>query len=253
MNPEQIIRWRKDILARLDVLKSKVRQTQQYLEAKNLHKLKDKDKDKDKEDIEEAWFRVQERFPADLKPPRVSDLNRHLHFAMQQDFSDIENLDIPAIEGAIKHYGRHGNEFIEHELAAHDVEFEAWELLHPQVRDACMTQFDNGMYRDAARTAVELLMDEIRRITGRQDDGDVLIRGAVGVNQQIAFSAHEDNNQKSITEGLKLVLQGFYKGIRNPASHGYNGFARLDTFQIMIMCSFLLSRLQLNIGSTSSM
>lgn len=82
MNPEQIIRWRKDILARLDVLKSKVRQTQQYLEAKNLHKLKDKDK----EDIEEAWFRVQERFPADLKPPRVKDLNQHLHFAIQQDF-----------------------------------------------------------------------------------------------------------------------------------------------------------------------
>lgn len=246
MNPEQFTRWRKDILARLDVLKTKARQAQQYLEANSLRELNDK------EDIEEAWRRVQERFPSDLKPPRVGDLNRHLGFAMPHDFSDIEQLDIPAIEGAIKRYGRRGNEFIEHELAALDTEFEAWELLHPQVRDACMTQYDNGLYRDAARAAVELLMDEIRRLTALQNDGDALIRGTVGVKGQIAFSANEDDNQKSITEGLKLVLQGLYKGIRNPASHGYDGFVRLETYQIMTLCSFLLSRLQLTTGSTST-
>ena len=246
MNPEQLTRWGKDILARLDVLKTKARQAQQYLEANGLRELNDK------EDIEEAWLRVQERFPVDLKPLRAGDLDRHLGFAMPHDFSDIEQLDIPAIEGAIKRYGRRGNEFIEHELAALDAEFEAWELLHPQVRDACMTQYDNRLYRDAARAAVELLMDEIRRFTGRQDDGDALIRGAVGVTRQIAFSANEDDNQKSITEGLKLVLQGLYKRIRNPASHGYDGFARLETYQIMTLCSFLLSRLQLTSGSTSS-
>ena len=246
MNPEQFKRWRKEILARLDVLRTKARQAQQYLEANNLRELKDK------EDIEEAWLRVRERFPTDLKPPRVSDLNRHLGFAMPHDFSDIEQIDIPAIEGAIKRYGLRGNEFIEHELAALDAGLEAWELLHPQIRDACMTQYDNGFYRDAARTAVELLMDEIRRFTGRQDDGDALIRGAVGVERQIAFSANEDDNQKSITEGLKLILQGLYKGIRNPASHGYDGFARMETFQVMTLCSLLLGRLQLTCRNTSS-
>ena len=246
MKPKQLIRWRKDILARLDVLKTKARQERQYLEANGLRELNDK------EDIEEAWLRVQERFPADLNPPRVGDLKRHLSFAMPHDFSDIEQLDIPAIEGAIRRYGRHGKKFIEHELAALDAKFEAWELLHPQVRDACMTQYDNGLYRDAARAAVELLMDEIRRLTGRQDDGDALIRGAVGVQQKIAFSPHKDDNQKSITDGLKLVLQGLYKGIRNPASHGYDGFSHLETYQIMTLCSFLLSRLKLTSGSIPS-
>ncbi|EQD50738.1 hypothetical protein B2A_07202, partial [mine drainage metagenome] len=167
----------------------------------------------------------QERFPADLHLPRVTDFNRHLGFAMPHDFSDIERLDIPAIEGAIKRYGSRGNEFIEHELAALDTGLEAWELLHPQIRDACMTQYENGLYRDAARAGVELLMDEICRFTGRRDDGDVLIRGAVGVERrQLGFSANEDANEKSITEGMKLVLQGLYKGVRNPASHGYDGF-----------------------------
>jgi uncharacterized protein (TIGR02391 family) len=246
MTPEQLKRWRKEILARLDILKSMARQAQQYLEANNLNELKDTGS------IRDAWLRVRERLPEDLKPPRVTDLNRHLGFAMPHDFCDIETLDIPAIEAAIERYGRHGDEFIEYELTTLNVDLETWELLHPQIRDACMAQYENGLYRDAARAAVELLLDEVRRCTGRQDDGDALIRGAVGVARQIGFSTNADDNEKSITEGLKLVLQGLYKGVRNPASHGYNGFLRLETFQILTLCSFLLSRMQMTGGERLS-
>jgi hypothetical protein len=62
MTPEQLKRWKNDILARLDVLKSKARQARQYLEANDLHELPDGG------DIREAWQRVQERFPDDLRP-----------------------------------------------------------------------------------------------------------------------------------------------------------------------------------------
>jgi len=238
MTPEQLKRWKKDILARLDILKSKARQARHYLEANSLPELKDTS------DISDAWLRVRERFPDDLKPPPVNDLGRHLAFAMPHDFSDIESLDIPAIESSIERYGRHGNEFIEDELAALDTDLEAWELLHPLIRDACKAQYESGLYRDAARAAVELLMDELRRLTGRHNDGDALIRGAVGVGRQIGFSANNDDNEKSISDGLKLVLQGLYKGVRNPASHGYDGFPRLETFRILTLCSFLLNRMQ---------
>jgi len=239
MTPEELSRWKRDILGRLDVLKTKARHARQYLEAHGLDALDDK------QDIMEAWRRVQERFPEDLDPPRVSDLNRHLGFAMPHDFSDNETLDIPAIEGAVERYGRCGEEFIAHELAALDVGLEAWELLHPQVRDACMTQFENGLYRDAARAAIELIMDEIRRYTGRQDDGDALLRASVGVGQRIGFSANRDDNERAVTEGLKMILQGVYKGVRNPASHGYDGYSRLEAFQILVTCSFLLGRMRL--------
>ena len=154
MTPEQLSRWKKDILARLDILKSKARQARQYLEANSLSELKDT------ADIRDTWLRVKERFPEDLKPPRVTDLNRHLGFAMPHDFSDIETLDIPAIEGAIERYGRHGNEFIEYELGALDVDLEAWELLQPQIRDACVAQYENGLYREAARAEVKLIFEE---------------------------------------------------------------------------------------------
>lgn len=239
MTPEELKRWKREIQGRLDVLKTKARYARQYLEAHNLDALEDKP------DINEAWRRVQERFPEDLNPPRVSDLNRHLGFAMPHDFSDIETLDIPAIEGAVERYGRHGEEFISHELASLNLDFEAWELLHPQVRDACMTQFESGHYRDAARAAIELAMDEIRRYTGRKDDGDALVRAVVGVGKRIGFSENGDGNERGVTEGLKMILQGLYKGVRNPASHGYDGYSRLEAFQILVMCSFLLGRMRL--------
>ena len=96
MTPERLKRWKKDILARLDILKSKARQARHYLEANSLPELKDTS------DISDAWLRVRERFPDDLKPPPVNDLGRHLAFAMPHDFSDIESLDIPAIESSIE-------------------------------------------------------------------------------------------------------------------------------------------------------
>jgi len=242
MTPEELSRWKREILGRLDVLKTKARHARQYLQAHNLEALENKD------DIVEAWRRVQDRFPEDLNAPRVNDLTRHLGFAEAHDFSDIETFDIPAIKGAIERYGRGSDEVISHELATLDVGLEAWELLHPQVRDACMTQFENGLYRDAARAAIELILDEIRRCTGSQDDGDALLRATVGVERHIRFSANEDDNERGITEGLKMILQGLFKGVRNPTSHGYDGYSRLEAFQILVMCSFLLGRMRL-VGS----
>lgn len=84
-------------------------------------------------------------------------------------------------------------------------------------------------------------MDEIRRYTGRQDDGDPLLRAVVGVGRRIGFSSNSDDNERGVTEGLKMILQGLYKGVRNPASHGYDGYSRLEAFQILVMCSFLLA------------
>lgn len=239
MTPEELNSWRRLILERLDVLKTKAIQARRYMEARDLRELEDK------ADIRAAWDKVRELFPEGFVATRAGDLARHLGFAMQHDFSDIENLDIPALVGAVQHYGRRGEEHIRHEIEGLKINIDTWELLHPQVRDACKTQFDNGLHKEAARAAVELLMDELRQLTGRRDDGDQLIREVIGPNAgQVGFSECVDASQKSITEGLKQMLQGLYKGVRNPTSHGFDGFTRLETLQIMVLSSFLLGRLQ---------
>lgn len=238
MTPKDRQRWQREILGRLDILRTKVGQTQQYLEARALNKLEDR------EDVLDAWRRVHERFPDDFKPPRASDLARHLGFAELHDFHDIVTFDIPAIEKAVKQYGHTAEELIRDELDRLDTDLEAWELIHPTIRDACLGKFHDSQYREAARTAVELLMDELRTLSGRRDDGDALVRGAIGVGKSVSFSENTNENEKAITEGLKQILQGLYKGVRNPASHGFNEYSRLETFQILAACSYLLGAMR---------
>lgn len=63
------------------------------------------------------------------------------------DFRDILDYDIPAIERAVHAYGLNRDDVIARELASLDCDIETWELLHPQIRDACIPSFDQGSYR----------------------------------------------------------------------------------------------------------
>lgn len=60
MTPEELNRWKRETLGRLNGLKTKARHARQYLEAHGLDALEDK------QDSMEAWHRVQEYFPEDL-------------------------------------------------------------------------------------------------------------------------------------------------------------------------------------------
>lgn len=243
MTPNDRRRWQKLMLGRLDVLRTKAVQAQQQLEARGLDTLEDRD------DVSAAWRVVYERFPEDFKPPRAGDLARHLHFAQAHDFHDIVAFDIPAIEKAVKQYGHDPEELIARELDELDTDLEAWELLHAAIRDACLRRFHEGQYHEAVRAAVELLMDALRSLSGRSDDGDALIRGGIGVGKPVGFSSNSNDSEKAVTEGLKLILQGLYKGVRNPASHGFTDYSRLEAFQILATCSFLLGAMQLSLES----
>lgn len=239
LDGKKLEEWRRLILRRLQTFKALALQTKQYMSANKLSKLEDKNR------ITSAWQRIEGLFPNDFQPERAGDLSRHLRFAHVHDFSDIVEFDLPAVEESVRRYGRRGQPFIEEELNALSADFETWELLHLQIMDAAKAKFDNGMYRDAAQAAIEFIMDELRRLTGRDADGDALIRSVIGTQTgKLGFSPCTDNNEKKVTEGYKLMLQGLYKGIRNPASHGWDGFSPLQTFQILVTCSLLLSRLQ---------
>ena len=74
----------------------------------------------------------------------------------------------------------------------------------------------------------DLLMDELRQLSGSDSDGDTLVRKAVDTTPgKLAFSDCQTNNAKQVTEGLKLTIQSLYKGVRNPSSHGWKGFGRV--------------------------
>ena len=119
-------------------------------------------------------------------------------------------------------------------------------MIHPQIKDACADLIAGRKYREAARTTVGLLMDELRRLSGTESDGDALVRRVAGTTPgKLAFSDCQTNNAKQVTDGLKLVAQGLYKGVRNPSSHSWDGFGRVEVLQIMAVSSLLLTQLQI--------
>ena len=103
MEPAQLEKWRNEVLSRLGALKVRARQIRQFMDAHDLHKLEDK------ADFEAAWQQIQDLFPEDLHPNRAGDLNRHIHFSERHDFSDIEEMDIPAVMESVQRYGRTGD------------------------------------------------------------------------------------------------------------------------------------------------
>lgn len=240
MEPAQLEKWRNEVISRLEDLKVRARQTWQFMDANDLCKLEDK------MDFEAAWQQVQDLFPEDLHPNRASYLNRHIHFAEQHDFSDIEKIDIPAVMESVQRYGRTGAACIAEEIDRLNFNSSVSDIIHPQIKDACAGLIAGRQYREAARTTVGLLMDKLRRLSGSDSDGDALVRQAVGTTPgKLAFSDCQTNNAKQVTEGLKLTIQSLYKGVRNPASHGWNGFGRVEVFQIMAVSSLLLTQLQI--------
>lgn len=240
MEPAQLEKWRNEVISRLEVLKVRARRAWQSMDANGLDKLKDK------ADFEAAWQQIKDLFPEDLHPNRAGDLNRHIHFAEQHDFSDIEKMDIPAVLKSVQRYGRTGAAFIAEEIERLNFNSSVSDIIHPQIKDACAGLIAGRQYREAARTTIALLMDELRRLSGSDSDGDALVRKAVGTTPgKLAFSDCQTNNAKQVTEGLKLTIQGLYKGVRNPSSHGWNGFGRVEVFQIMAVSSLLLTQLQI--------
>ena len=234
-----ITQWRREILSRLDDLEHRARQCRQYLEANDLTSLDHRS------DFEDAWQRIKELFPENLSSSRAGDLERHLHFAMPHDFSDIEFHDIPAIRESVLRFGRRGRVFIEEQLNQLKLNSTVSDAMHQLIKDACVSFVREREYKQAALAAVGVVMDELRRLSSSQGDGDKLIRSVIGVQAgMLAFSDCDSDNSKSVTEGFKMIAQVLYKGVRNPASHGWDRFGKQEVVQVVITCSLLLGQLQ---------
>ena len=232
-----LVRWKHEVLSRLDSLAQKARQCRQYLEINELRQLDDN------EDFTSAWQRVRDLFPEGFHPDRANDLQRHARFAMPHDFEDIELHDIPAIRRAVEAYGRKPS--IRERLDALTLDASVSDALHPLIKDACVDHVKERQYTLACQAAIAVVMNELRRLSKSQTDGDKLIQRVIGVQpNKVAFSPCSTDNEKSISQGLKMIAQGLYKGVRNPIAHGRTDVDKLEAIQVMITCSLLVSRLR---------
>ena len=192
----EIEKWRREVRSRLDALADKAKQYRQHPEAHDLRLLEDNT------DFLAAWGQVQDLFPSGFTPSRARDLSRHARFAMPHDFHDIELHHIPAIRASVERYGRRRATAIDDQIEGVTLDSNVSDAIHPLIKDACVGHVRERRYGVAAETAVGIVMQELRRLSGAQADGDRLIRQVVGVlPRKVAFSDCSTHREKSVTEG----------------------------------------------------
>lgn len=194
-----------------------------------------------KRSMEQLFELFSDEMPSGLRPSRIGDLGRHIHFSQVQDYRDIARHDIPEILKSLESYA----------LEASDIEIEKRDgepivdgLLHPVIEAASASHFKNGKYRNAALDSVVALMDLVRKSAGIEDlDGDQLCGTALNPDKpKLIVAKLSTKSGKSEQRGTMLMSQGLYASIRNPKSHTLvDDTTPQRAAQVLAACSFLAS------------
>lgn len=96
----------------------------------------------------------------------------------------------------------------------------SFDNLHPKVREHCESRFLSGHYSDAILTAYKVVLNEIKLITGLDDDGKPLVEKAFSLhNPVIKLNKLSSQSDKDEQIGFMLLYSGAALGIRNPKAH----------------------------------
>jgi uncharacterized protein (TIGR02391 family) len=94
---------------------------------------------------------------------------------------------------------------------------------HPRLMRYCVDEIDDENYFHAVFEASKSLADEIRRRTGRTEDGASLINIVFELGQRghplLALNTMSTDTERSRHHGLAQSLRGVFASLRNPAAH----------------------------------
>jgi uncharacterized protein (TIGR02391 family) len=186
-----------------------------------------------KSDYQALW-RTWEAGGFDTK--EFGGLGRHVGFGERNDYDDILQRDIPAVEALAEKHAR------ESEPAEIKVGFE--DLLHPVVFEHAYQQYRNGHLRDAVLNAIVAVFDLIRERTGLKIDGQGLVSEAFSLEKpQLIFSDIETESGRNDQKGFIQILMGTYIGIRNPKAHSlHHDLDETKAAQYLVIASLLARR-----------
>ncbi len=168
----------------------------------------------------------------------LGHLGRHLHFGEEHDYEDIIFRDLPKIEEIAE---QHFHELIKKQK---NIGFE--NLLHPIIFEHSFQQYKNGHLRDAVLNAIIAVFDFIREKTELNEDGENLVTKALSVQKPyLILSELDTNSGKNDQIGFMQILQGAFRGIRNPKAHSLvTDLDEEKAAQYLIFASLLARRIE---------
>jgi uncharacterized protein (TIGR02391 family) len=121
-----------------------------------------------------------------------------------------------------------------------------WEdLLHEAVIDNALPQYRDGHWRDAVLNAFIAVFDLLRSRVQLDRDGEGLITQSFSLdNPLLLVSDLTTESGKSDQRGFMMMLQGVYRGVRNPKAHGLqHDLTAHKAAQYLVMASLFARRI----------
>lgn len=119
-------------------------------------------------------------------------------------------------------------------------------LLHPEIIEHALTQYQHGHLRDAVLNSMIAVFDYIRKKTGLSEDGDRLIGKAFSLQEPyLILSEIVTESGRSDQKGFIQIFAGTYLGIRNPKAHTLDhDLTPLKAAQYLVFASMLIRRVE---------
>lgn len=109
--------------------------------------------------------------------------------------------------------------------------------LHEQIILKCKHHMQANNYEEAALNALKLIEVKVKEKSQVKNEvGVKLMRQAFNIDSPI-FEISEDRGER---EGWQHLLAGLMGAVKNPHSHNFIIRNRLEAFQILAFCSYLL-------------
>jgi uncharacterized protein (TIGR02391 family) len=129
-----------------------------------------------------------------------------------------------------------------------------WRHLHAKLRDRVKAYYVNEQFGEAASQGVQIYCEIIRTLTGKVEDGQVLVNNVFGGKPFTQMPCLQLNDlsteaKKNIQEGQGHLSRGVVTGFRNPIFHAPIDtnvpavFSELDCLNVLSLVSYLVARL----------
>jgi uncharacterized protein (TIGR02391 family) len=128
-----------------------------------------------------------------------------------------------------------------------------WRHLHATVRERVREYYKNRQYGHAASQGVHIYCEAIRKLTGRSEDGRLLVDGIFssrpGQKPELQINDLSTESLRNIQDGQAHLSRGVVVGFRNPISHHPmdsvvpSVFTELDCLNVLSVTSYLITRL----------
>jgi uncharacterized protein (TIGR02391 family) len=205
--------------------------------------LKYVDGDKDapvdaKRTLEAHVKRLADNWPSITAQSAFTSLKRHVHFSQIQDYKDILNKDLPALEAAAL------QTLSVSQQKKDEVGFIT--LLHARVIQSSLRHYEDGDYREAVLNAMLALTETIREKSGLDGDGVGLASKVFKPEDPVlVFSEVQTISGRDEHEGFHKLMLGAFQGVRNPKSHrSISDLTAQSAAQYLVFISLLIRRVE---------